>query len=326
MVLCSIFFAILSTTHMVTNVIHAVRGLIQFRDAPGGSEAYFSDLSQFTFVFKTLVYLIAAVFGDAIVIYRCYMVWQSWWLAIFPGIMVAGVAATGIVGLYYVSSFNPLDLSSYEPIEKWITAFYSVTLTTNFSCTALLAYRIWNINNSVKKYRMGRGVPVLMIIVDSGLVYAIVHFLTLVCWVMKNSSSYILVDMVRLSSPTPSYVVCPDLRLLDNVCMHLILQAQPCIAISFYMVIIRIGLANSSSVYARSTLAEDIVSGIGAIGSQGLTYSLRPLEVHITQLTESNKPPDQYPKIEESAHDVERGHGRSEFEAETDLSGRGLQA
>ena len=44
---------------------------------------------------------------------------------------------------------------------------------------------------------MRGGVPVLMIVIDSGLMYAAVHLVTLVCWVLQNSMSYIFVDLVR---------------------------------------------------------------------------------------------------------------------------------
>ena len=65
----------------------------------------------------------------------------------------------------------------------------------------LLAYRIWSISSSAKRYNAAPavrgGVPVLMIVIDSGLMYAAVHLVTLVCWVLQNSMSYIFVDLVR---------------------------------------------------------------------------------------------------------------------------------
>ncbi|ETW78063.1 hypothetical protein HETIRDRAFT_239459, partial [Heterobasidion irregulare TC 32-1] len=217
MVVASVIFAVLSTMHMIADVVRLEQGLIEHRDTPGGPDAWFADISHFTFVFKILIYLVTAVLGDAIVIYRCYMVWQSWWFALFPGLMITGVAATGIGGLYRIIESSPQDPSSYDSVQTWITAFYATTLSTNFFCTCLLAYRIWSISSNVKKYNAAPavrgGVPVLMIVIDSGLMYAAVHLITLVCWVLQNSMSYIFVDL-----------------------------AMPIICISFYMVIVRIGM------------------------------------------------------------------------------------
>lgn len=72
---------------------------------------WFADPSQFTFVFKNAIYSFQTVLGDGVVvsirlssfdscsssptvfqIYRCYMVWQSIYIVIFPLIMLTGVA------------------------------------------------------------------------------------------------------------------------------------------------------------------------------------------------------------------------------------------
>ncbi|TFY75127.1 hypothetical protein EWM64_g8886 [Hericium alpestre] len=195
-------------------------------DVPLGTEGFFTDLRQYTFVVKNIVYLITATFGDAIVIYRCYMVWQKWWILLFPGIMITGTSAAGIAAMYYIITFSITDPTSYGHIQTSITVFYAMTLSTNFLCTAVLAFRIWSVNNQVKQYRLGAHVPVLMIIIDSGLTYAVVHFIILVCWAIQNTLNYVFLDM-----------------------------AMPIIAISFYMVIVRISLAKSTSEHVKATLA-----------------------------------------------------------------------
>ena len=158
----------------------------------------------------------------------------------------------------------------------------------------------------------------LMIVIDSGLMYAAVHLITLVCWVLQNSMSYIFVDLVR-----------PPIRdggLSKNLMTTLAFQAMPIICISFYMVIVRIGMAKSSSAFARATLGGDmgVVGGhSGPVGSIERTgFPLRPLEVHITQLKESHKPHGggDVKGVDHMAYDPERGR-QSGFESESDSAG-----
>ena len=57
--------------HMIADVVRLEQGLIEHRDTPGGPDAWFADISHFTFVFKILIYLVTAVLGDAIVVTTC---------------------------------------------------------------------------------------------------------------------------------------------------------------------------------------------------------------------------------------------------------------
>lgn len=289
MIISSAIFLLLSTIHMITDLVHIVRGLITYRNTyPGGPEAWFANLNEPTFILKNITYLITAVFADAVVVYRCYMVWQSWWFVFFPGLMVAGVAASGIGGVYWIFKSSPADPASYIPVQNWITAFYAATLGTNIICTGLLAYRIWAITNRVKKFRMGGRIPILMIVIDSGTMYAVVHLIILICWVVGNNTNYVFLDM-----------------------------AMPIIAISFYMVIIRIGMAKSSSAYADATMGGHTVNG-SADG--GRDFQMRPVEVHITQLTEGEIPhDDRDTKEEDLAYDaIEQG---GTLHSESDVGG-----
>jgi len=86
-------------------------GLILYRDTyPGGPVAYFSVVSQWTFYLKNLVYIAQTVVGDGVIVrfvfvdevrhplstlqlYRCYVVWQSKLVMIFP--LLLWCAATG---------------------------------------------------------------------------------------------------------------------------------------------------------------------------------------------------------------------------------------
>ncbi|TFY73300.1 hypothetical protein EWM64_g10711, partial [Hericium alpestre] len=84
--------------------------------------------------------------------------------------------------------------------------------------------------------------PVLMIVVDAGVLYSAALLSALLCFVNHSNGQYVVLDMV-----------------------------MPVISIAFYMVIIRVGIAKVAS--------EPLHGGEES-------FSMAPIEVHITHLTE----------------------------------------
>lgn len=51
------------------DIIRIIEGFISYRDTfPGGSIGYFSDASQWTFVYKNLVFSVQTLLGDGVVV------------------------------------------------------------------------------------------------------------------------------------------------------------------------------------------------------------------------------------------------------------------
>ncbi|KIK82387.1 hypothetical protein PAXRUDRAFT_718212 [Paxillus rubicundulus Ve08.2h10] len=88
-VACSLL--LLGTTHMVIDIIRIEEGPVQQRDTlPGDPAAFFSDVTQWSFVYKNMLYMLQTLAGDGVVIYRCYVVWQSFGMIIIPLILIVG--------------------------------------------------------------------------------------------------------------------------------------------------------------------------------------------------------------------------------------------
>ena len=98
--------------------------------------------------------------------------------------------------------------------EPWITAFCSSTLSTNLICTCtpscrgpkfrslislivLLAFRIWQINSRVRCNGGSTLMPVVLIIIDAGLLYSASLLSGLVCFVAHSNGTWVVLDMVR---------------------------------------------------------------------------------------------------------------------------------
>ncbi|KAJ6620362.1 hypothetical protein B0H10DRAFT_2022550 [Mycena sp. CBHHK59/15] len=259
MVVVACLLFILSTIHLGVDINRLNSGLIVFRDSyPGGPPAWFANPTDPLF-FQTAL-------GDGVVIYRCYMVWRSLWLAV-------AVTATGSVYTCTQPSTDSADIFARE-LGKWITAFYSTTLACNLTATALLAYRLWTIDRNIQRSRVGGGltIPVLLVVVDAGALYSITLCAALVCFVLQSNGQYVVLDMVT-----------------------------PIISIAFYMVILRVGIAGQNSRQGNSSTHSSTLPRMPLSRNEGADRS-KPMHVHI-QVEQSTEDSESMGKAEEAAGD-----------------------
>ncbi|CDO72732.1 hypothetical protein BN946_scf184990.g15 [Trametes cinnabarina] len=106
-------------------------------------------------MFGSTLYVIQTLLGDAMVLYRCYLVWERNMVVIaIPCALLLGSTATGIGILYSFDKVVPQASIFVVQLNHWITAFFSMTFVTNVICTGafysatLLALLIlYNVNS-----------------------------------------------------------------------------------------------------------------------------------------------------------------------------------
>jgi len=242
-----------STVHFIIDIIRVTDGLILYRDT--GPVAYFADVSQWTFVAKNYVFTAQTLIGDGVVLYRCYMVWQSKLVMILPVLLWCSTVVTGIASPYVGSKVTQSEVFG-GALSRWITAFWATALATNLLTTLLLVCRIWYVDRKATRLRGNRQSqlrPVLHIIVDAGAFYSVTLLVGLVCFVSQSNGQYVVLDMVT-----------------------------PIVSITFYMVIIRVGMANKTKRLTNVPLGLTHTDD-----SQCSSGRRRGMQVHITTLTES---------------------------------------
>lgn len=114
-------------------------------------------------------------------------------------------------------------------------SFYSLTLATNFFATALLAYRIWKVDQEVASVCTTRSntlQPAMKAIIDSGALYSVALLTIIILYASNSTGQYIVLDMV-----------------------------MPIISISFYMIIFRLGIARDRTLRGQSEASDVVVSG-----------------------------------------------------------------
>ncbi|KAG1718952.1 hypothetical protein EDB19DRAFT_1898939 [Suillus lakei] len=198
MIVVATLLFLLSTTHMVVGIIHVENGLVKYRDTfpgwPGGNAIV---------VLETLL-------GDGVVIYRCYIVWQSVWVIILPCILWCGVAVFGVCMVYSMSQPQTNNSVNFflNAIPQWITAFLAFTIATNLLSSGLLAYRIWMIERKVSAIRTTKGkLPIWRVLVDAAILTSVATCSSLISFLCSSNGMYIMADLVIPVIPITFYMV-----------------------------------------------------------------------------------------------------------------------
>ncbi|KAJ3748814.1 hypothetical protein DFH05DRAFT_1456767 [Lentinula detonsa] len=179
----SIVMFILATMHICVNYTRIFMAFITYRNAEGGPAAFFNILSNFTQIFGSAIYVTQTLVGDSVVLVRCYIVWgRQWYIVAFPMLLLLGSTASGIGILYSFAHIGDTQIFALE-LQNWIVSFFSLTLSTNFICTALVAYRIcWN--------------PVMLLVIESGAIYSATLLSLLILYKAESWFQYVLLDAI----------------------------------------------------------------------------------------------------------------------------------
>jgi hypothetical protein len=187
---------LLSTAHIVVGIIRVEEGLVKYRDTfPGGSAAFFADVAQGTFLVKDVILILQTLIGDGVVIYRCYIVWQSVWIIIIPCMMWCGIAAFGVFAVYCLSQVSSKTIFT-DQAGHIVAGFIALTLATNLLSSGLLAYRIWTNERNISRIRATRGrMPLLRVLVDAAILYSASSCSSIICFTLSNNGLYAMADL-----------------------------------------------------------------------------------------------------------------------------------
>ncbi|EMD32217.1 hypothetical protein CERSUDRAFT_126893 [Gelatoporia subvermispora B] len=260
----SVLLFMLSTMHMGAVIKLLLNGLIiDSNKFPGGTIGYFKQPSVFPYVFKSAIYIAQTLTGDAILIYRCYMLWRSWWIVALPILMWFAVFVTGTGAVAFCVLTNVtggVHKGVYTTmLDTWITSFYSFTLATNIITTSILAYKIWVVNRRAARFRQGSLMHIARIIIDAGALYSVSLILSLIAFAIR-SNAHVLVDAVT-----------------------------QVIAISFYMILVRASKASSHlglSSAPKGAVGTVRPSSIWDSTSSSQQYPMNTMPIHISKVVE----------------------------------------
>ncbi|KAI0721426.1 hypothetical protein C8Q72DRAFT_81796 [Fomitopsis betulina] len=153
-----------------------------------GPQKYLSTFSTPVSLTDNAIYGLQTLIGDAVVIYRCYIVWQTYWVIVLPCITWLGGLGS-IMYILYMFSSGVIN-------GQRGTLIYIFTFVANGSATALLAYKIWTVERDARKTGIKRAHsslwPVLLVIIESGALYTAILIVALVTAIHALHVEYVI--------------------------------------------------------------------------------------------------------------------------------------
>ncbi|KAM5534168.1 hypothetical protein V8D89_012188 [Ganoderma adspersum] len=252
---------ILAVAHIAFDIQRAMEGFITHGGTPDGSFDFFKLLNNALFVGKAIAYITQTLVGDTFVTYRLYVVYnRNPWIAILPICLLVGTAVAGYGICINISLGGGSESIFSSHLKPWITSFFALSLTTNVLATILLSGRIIWSNYKIKQYHAGARWGVLETVVQSAALYSAALISLLTTYVAGSNAQYVCLDAL-----------------------------QPIIGITFTLIIIRVGLGETSSENSNMKAHRLPVDAAGApplaslqSHGHGQPYPLRTLAVNVS--------------------------------------------
>ncbi|PBK72139.1 hypothetical protein ARMSODRAFT_871344, partial [Armillaria solidipes] len=201
------------TQHLVADGIYIYGGFISFK----GSDLFFLDNTKFTF--KNTVYFLETLLADSILIYRCYIVWQSLLVIALPVVFWIGTVVAGAHTIWSIA--RPIGQEGPDTIfahqtSQWVISFYSIALATNISATLILATKLWIAHNNSVRYLNSANTqhtlrsslyPIMVVILECGAFYSFALIAMIIVYLRHSAAAYLVIDLIGQIIPITFSIV-----------------------------------------------------------------------------------------------------------------------
>ncbi|KAI0044749.1 hypothetical protein FA95DRAFT_1608276 [Auriscalpium vulgare] len=137
--------------------------------------------------------------GDAMLIYRCFVLHQrNWLVVVLPILCWLGTAGLGIFCVYDAATLKVDKMVGDTQLEPIIILALSLTLTINIFCTCMIVYKILRMRRRVLDILPGNIKPklpyarVITIIVESAAMYTAFAVLMFVLELLRSNIAYMV--------------------------------------------------------------------------------------------------------------------------------------
>ncbi|KAI0773183.1 hypothetical protein BD413DRAFT_472983 [Trametes elegans] len=141
MVAFSTALLLLNTVFVATEAVFGEEMWVVNADYPGGPEAYLGDFASVWYqTFGTAASIVLNLLSDALLIYRCYIIWADVRVILFPFVLYLGTFSLGIAQL--VASGLPHSDYFAGFAQKLGIAYTSCIISLEIIVSALIGVRI----------------------------------------------------------------------------------------------------------------------------------------------------------------------------------------
>jgi len=224
-----------------------------------GPLKYLENVSNWKEVTRTGLLCVYLLLADGALVYRCWIVWSGRWsIVALPIFLFIGDIAI-VIGII-VTMARTFDTSFFaKDLSNWTVAVISCTLAQNIIVVSLIVFRILQVHRATQKHRSTTGaslIPVVAVVVESGLLYVTGLFIFLVTYVTKSNSMRIIYDAMN-----------------------------GIIGLAFTMMIVRVGLGLTGGQTQASTGSKHTSSN----PPSNSLYPLQPVSVGISRRVDLNR-------------------------------------
>ncbi|KAI0296339.1 hypothetical protein B0F90DRAFT_1669835 [Multifurca ochricompacta] len=268
--LVSFLMLLVATLHLIVVWVRGVEGFIMQKS--GSAQAFYEDIADTTSVLKISCLLCQSLLGDGVMVWRTYIVFGKRIYVVLPVILlIAAYTAVGSVALSFIAKARP-GTDVFHVATSWITAYFSLTMSTNVLCSGAIAWRIFLSGKFLRNTRtLG---PVIFVIVESSALYALGVIAVLATFLSGSNGQYPAVDAI-----------------------------VPLVGIVFSLIVLQIRFHVSASAGPRSDGQVSINGGGGGVwpppsrqqpsrlaGGNDLEYPMRSIRmaVHISKQTHTH--------------------------------------
>ncbi|KAH8105362.1 hypothetical protein BXZ70DRAFT_1043500 [Cristinia sonorae] len=184
---------------------HVLDAFIWYKGA-GGAKAEFADISYWVNVMKTVCYVAQTSIADAMLIYRCYIVYgRNRMIAVGLSVLWLACMVCEAFTCYIEFTLHSDTFLNSSKLSPFITALLSLTLALNLLATSMIVYKIYTILGQSAHYfvssrgegRSGGGLRRAMrIVIESGAMYSVAVFVFFVVYLAGNNAQYGVSDCV----------------------------------------------------------------------------------------------------------------------------------
>ncbi|KAF7353728.1 hypothetical protein MVEN_01058000 [Mycena venus] len=201
--LCMCAFA---TIDVAIGLLHNIQAFVLYQ-GPGGAAEEFSNISDWVNIIKTVDVVMQTTLGDAMLIYRCWIIYgKSWRIVAFSILMWLGGAACTAMIIHVEATLHSKALITSSTLHPLVLSFWVLTIAQNILTTGLIVLRIWRVdrqnapfayhsNSSSAKHQQSRLREVMRIIIESGLMYTTIALLTFITDMVNSNSTYGVSDV-----------------------------------------------------------------------------------------------------------------------------------
>ncbi|VDB92391.1 unnamed protein product [Peniophora sp. CBMAI 1063] len=202
----------LCTGHLVAMFAQLLQGLPVDEQGVGRLDnAYFINQATHAHIAQEVIYITNSLVGDAIMIWRVYVVWSGNRFIFWPLLLLLlGTGISGYTAMAHLAHLDPFNAVFDIQVAQWIEATWCLSIATQILTTLLIGFKL------IVAVREQRNIGLMQTsvylsafwaIIESGALYSLTTVMLLAFYVRGWSAGAICAAILGQLSATAPYLI-----------------------------------------------------------------------------------------------------------------------